>query len=644
LSFASRSLRSSVVLSILAVGCATAVDEDFPGAPRPDGGVILPDATLDAPVDDVVNPPDATVDTAPDAALDAPADARPDVAAETAADADAATDTANPAPTVTAVTPSAVVEGAAATAITVTGTNFVNGARITAAGVAQTTTFTSATELRATLAATLLASPRTIAIGVTNPTPGGGPSATTVPFTVDPKSNPAPTVTAVSPNSVAAGAGGLPVTITGTGFVSTSSVTFGGTGLTGATIRSATEIAVTIPAARFATAGSFPIVVTNPAPGGGASSPVNFTVSAATAATVASLAPAKVSAPVVAPIALTLTGSGFKEGSVVRLDATDLTGAVVTGDSKIEVSIPAARLPAAATHAITVRSPGGEITAPHAFAVENPAPVLNAISPSGIIRGAPNTTITLTGTGFVPSSKVVLVSGVPGTPIDLATTYGSTTSLTATLLASHLASETSLGLKVTSGAPGGGDSAVRNVAVTTCDTSGVDWTFAAAGDEKTVALTFTEKVSSVPFVNEACPATQLSLSGTTGQRGYVAYVVQNVGSAPLDLSAWAVCEQTGDRALMTFYPKTKTPPANKSLCYTQSSSGGKGYVAGGNTGNSPFHSSPESGGSVHCPGLLKSRDAALRLAACETAVVWINLWHSSSGNEPERLKLRVDAP
>ena len=71
--------------------------------------------------------------------------------------------------------------------------------------------------------------------------------------------NPAPTVTAISPATGPAG-GGTPVTITGTGFLTGATVTFGGTSATGVTVVSATSITATAPAHA---AGAVNIVVTN---------------------------------------------------------------------------------------------------------------------------------------------------------------------------------------------------------------------------------------------------------------------------------------------------------------------------------------------------------------------------------------------
>jgi len=72
-------------------------------------------------------------------------------------------------------------------------------------------------------------------------------------------SNPAPTVSAISPNTGTAN-GGTAVTVTGTGFLSGAAVTIGGTTATGVTVVSSTSIKATTPAHA---AGAADVVVKN---------------------------------------------------------------------------------------------------------------------------------------------------------------------------------------------------------------------------------------------------------------------------------------------------------------------------------------------------------------------------------------------
>jgi hypothetical protein len=122
-------------------------------------------------------------------------------------------------------------------------------------------------------------------VSVTNAAPGGGTSSLAGGFVV---TNPAPTISGVSPTS--AGKGSLlNVTITGSQFITgVTSVSFGSDiTVTGMTVRSATEILAPISVAAAATAGPRTVTVTNATPGGGTASLTNaFTVSSGPATTV----------------------------------------------------------------------------------------------------------------------------------------------------------------------------------------------------------------------------------------------------------------------------------------------------------------------------------------------------------------------
>lgn len=89
--------------------------------------------------------------------------------------------------------------------------------------------------------------------------------------------NPAPAVTALAPPSGAAGGGNLRLTVTGTGFVPGSTVYWNGAERS-TSRRSGAELVAYVPASDLAAAGSANVTVVNPAPGGGSSAPVGFTV------------------------------------------------------------------------------------------------------------------------------------------------------------------------------------------------------------------------------------------------------------------------------------------------------------------------------------------------------------------------------
>src|SRR5438067_962145 len=89
-----------------------------------------------------------------------------------------------------------------------------------------------------------------------------------------------PTITSISPTSTIAGSGQFTLTVNGTNFVSTSpasTVNWNGSPLT-TTFVSSTQLTAIVPAANVATVGTASVTVVNPAPGGGTSNSVTFTI------------------------------------------------------------------------------------------------------------------------------------------------------------------------------------------------------------------------------------------------------------------------------------------------------------------------------------------------------------------------------
>jgi hypothetical protein len=107
----------------------------------------------------------------------------------------------NIAPTLASIGPAQVVEGAANTTITLVGTGFLIKSVVTCGDTPLTTTFVSATQLKAAIPASLLLNPDTFDVFVSNPAPGGG-DTDPLPFRVNAGatsvtvvSSPAPTIT-----------------------------------------------------------------------------------------------------------------------------------------------------------------------------------------------------------------------------------------------------------------------------------------------------------------------------------------------------------------------------------------------------------------------------------------------------------------
>ncbi len=89
--------------------------------------------------------------------------------------------------------------------------------------------------------------------------------------------NPRPTIVAISPSSLPAGSASGSISVNGTGFLTTSTVTFNGI-THSATYVSASQLTISLSATDLATAGNYQVVVTNPPPGGGSSDGLSFSV------------------------------------------------------------------------------------------------------------------------------------------------------------------------------------------------------------------------------------------------------------------------------------------------------------------------------------------------------------------------------
>jgi hypothetical protein len=88
-----------------------------------------------------------------------------------------------------------VLAGAGATQLEVTVSSFVTGAKIVFGMTDLATTFTSSSQLKATIPAGLLTTSGSVPVKVVNPAPGGGES-TAISFTI---SNPSASIQSINP-------------------------------------------------------------------------------------------------------------------------------------------------------------------------------------------------------------------------------------------------------------------------------------------------------------------------------------------------------------------------------------------------------------------------------------------------------------
>jgi hypothetical protein len=181
--------------------------------------------------------------------------------------------TPNPIPAINSLSPSSVTAGGPTQTLAINGTNFLASSTTTYDGVAHPATFVNSTQLTISLSASDLATGGAHGVIVTNPAPGGG-SSNSANFTVN---NAAPTIISLSPTSATAGSTSQTLAINGTNFVSSTTATYNGL-IHPATFVSSTQLTISLSAGDLATAGTYPVVVTNPTPGGGPSNIANFLV------------------------------------------------------------------------------------------------------------------------------------------------------------------------------------------------------------------------------------------------------------------------------------------------------------------------------------------------------------------------------
>src|SRR5262249_2101921 len=129
---------------------------------------------------------------------------------------------------------------------------------------------------------------------------------------------PAPTVTGVSPTTGPT-AGGTPMTIAGTNFLSGATVSVGGTAATGGSVVDSSTITATTPAHA---AGLVGVTVTNS--DAQAATLANAFTYVAPAPAVTSVSPP--SGSITGGTALTITGTGFAAGASVTVGGTAATG------------------------------------------------------------------------------------------------------------------------------------------------------------------------------------------------------------------------------------------------------------------------------------------------------------------------------
>jgi len=241
-----------------------------------------------------------------------------------------------------------------------------------------------------------------------------------------------PTLSSITPDTVASASGAFTLTAGGSNYVSGTQILWDGVALN-TTFVSDTQLTAPITAEQIAAGGAVTLRVMNPdtttsnsklltiTGGGGGTSTFNL----------ASISPNSVAAGSPS-FTLTATGVGFASGDQITLNGTAVS-TTVTSSTQATATVAASSIASATAIAVAVSGPNNTNTNSLYLLVTGGSgggdtpPTLTSLNPPTSYNDIPSLTLTTVGTGFVSGSQVIW----DGTAMP--TNFGSSTSLTATI-------------------------------------------------------------------------------------------------------------------------------------------------------------------------------------------------------------------
>jgi IPT/TIG domain. len=319
------------------------------------------------------------------------------------------------APAVASVSPTTVLAGAADTTVTLAGSGFTSITSVSLNNVTEATTFVSASQVTAVVPAAQLATAASLSLTASN----GIAVSTPISFTIN---NPAPVVSSLSVAGLTVGSVPATITVTGTGFVASSTVQVNGSART-TTFVNGTQLSFAPTVADLAGPGTLAVTVSNAAPGGGTAAAVNLTVTAGTPM-ITSVSPNSILTGS-ADTTVTITGTNFLSTSVAYLGSSTALATTYVSSTEIKAVVPTASLTSLGWLALTVQTPSAT-SASSITAI--PVVKTLAINANHIVYDPYNRKLWATigtSTGTVPSNSLVSIdpaTGTMGTPVPLSDT------------------------------------------------------------------------------------------------------------------------------------------------------------------------------------------------------------------------------
>jgi RHS repeat-associated protein len=226
-----------------------------------------------------------------------------------------------------------------------------------------------------------------------------------------------------------AGGPAFTLTVTGTGFVSATTVQWNGSSRA-TTFANSTQLTAAILASDIATVGSAQVTVSSPAPGGGVSTAATFTITQANnpAPSVNSISPNTATAGGAA-FTLTVNGTNFISASLVSWNGTNLTTTFVSA-MQLTAQVPASLISAVGSVQVTVvnPAPGGGTSSGQTFTISAPPPAISDFTPKLAPVG---TLVSVTGSNFTLANgngpQIALAAQSGGTISAPISTFNATT-------------------------------------------------------------------------------------------------------------------------------------------------------------------------------------------------------------------------
>jgi len=289
-------------------------------------------------------------------------------------------------PSITSIAPTSARVGDPTFILMVTGTGFVQASVVQWDGTPLSTTFVSATQLTASIAASRLVLPASASVTVANP----GPNGTTllsnaVTFTINPVT---PSITSLSSTSAFAGDPAFVLTVTGNGFLTLTNIQWNSTVLTTRFV-SATQVTADVPANLLTQVGTVGVTAVNP--GNNVSNVVTFTINQGVPPVLTSLSRTTANAGDAA-FTLTLTGTGFRSGAVVNFGTNTLATTFVSA-TQLTANVTANLLLLPNTFQVVVQQNGTASNAIPFVVALPPPPALRLVPPTSANTPGQQTTI-----------------------------------------------------------------------------------------------------------------------------------------------------------------------------------------------------------------------------------------------------------